>query len=968
MALQGVAAGPAELNRRVIAGVAELGGRRQRDQQRAPIANDQSSEFGSGSLCLCQDKSGTQSACHCGRSTRKRKMALQWRKFNFFDKDVVKDPESDQTLDRFKGMRITAWASGRGTLICGDADGNIHMADHSWNLSSFQAYAVRLSHLFQVKQANLLVSVGEDDEGIAPLVKVWNFDKRDQVGMPHCARMLRVAPGSKPVAVSCVSAHDNLLAVGFCDGSVLLVRGELMRERHSKQKIIHSDKNPVTGLAFRHVANQTVLFVATTDTVTAYNLSARDARTVLDMHGCSLSCTTLSNHTQDHQFVIGRNDALYFYQPDGRGPCLAFEGDKTKVLWFRNYLVVASRDTKTLARQGGVAALTIYDIQNKFMAYSAPFPDIIDVVSEWGSLFIISTDNKIYRLEEKDTQTKLDMLFKKNLYQMAINLAKSQHYDYEGLIDIFTQYGDHLNSKGDHDGAIQQYIRTIGHLEPSYVIRKFLDAQRIHNLTAYLQALHNQNLANKDHTTLLINCYTKLKDVQKLDEFVMTDRELNFDVETAIKVCRQAGYNKHALYLAKKYEEHDWFLKIHLEQEEKNVAQRQANFLEALQYISGLPFCDAESYLKKYGNTLVNELPEQTTDLLKKLCTSFKSPHVSSGEEEPQRARPEEFIHIYVNQTEFLLDFLEFMVQAQPGSSNVIYNTLLELYLHRDASDKPGAWQGREAKALELLKNTEAKYNLDQAMVLAQMHDFQAGVLYLYEKAKLYQQILHYHMDHRSYAQVIETCKKHGNKDSSLWVQALSYFAHSDDDCKDQIVEVLTHIDKQNLLSPLMVVRTLSRNSRATLATIRDYIVRRLQQDNEQVFDDERLVRQYREETEKMRAQIEELKTSAKIFQVMKCSLCRSPLELPAAHFLCQHSFHQHCLEGMTDTDTECPLCSSENKKVLDMIRHQEQMKDLHEQFHNQLERANDSFSVVADYFGRGVFNKLTLVTEPASD
>lgn len=60
-------------------------------------------------------------------------------------------------------------------------------------------------------------------------------------------------------------------------------------------------------------------------------------------------------------------------------------------------------------------------------------------------------------------------------------------------------------SKGDFDGAIAQYILTIGKLEPSYVIRKvlvaivtltivtllslaqFLDAQRIHNLTDYLK-------------------------------------------------------------------------------------------------------------------------------------------------------------------------------------------------------------------------------------------------------------------------------------------------------------------------------------------------------------------------------------------------------------------------------------------------------------------------------------------------
>lgn len=151
------------------------------------------------------------------------------------------------------------------------------------------------------------------------------------------------------------------------------------------------------------------------------------------------------------------------------------------------------------------------------------------------------------------------MLFKKNLFVMAINLAKSQHLDNDGLSEIFRQYGDHLYIKGDHDGAIQQYIRselllqtviiaklpvvsyipsmnnynqncfsfcrTIGKLEPSYVIRKFLDAQRIHNLTAYLQALHRQSLANADHTTLLLNCYTKLKDSSKVEEFIKVCQE-----------------------------------------------------------------------------------------------------------------------------------------------------------------------------------------------------------------------------------------------------------------------------------------------------------------------------------------------------------------------------------------------------------------------------------------------------------
>lgn len=34
------------------------------------------------------------------------------------------------------------------------------------------------------------------------------------------------------------------------------------------------------------------------------------------------------------------------------------------------------------------------------------------------------------------------------------------------------------------------------------------------------QTLHSKGLASADHTTLLLNCYTKLKDVDKLDAFI----------------------------------------------------------------------------------------------------------------------------------------------------------------------------------------------------------------------------------------------------------------------------------------------------------------------------------------------------------------------------------------------------------------------------------------------------------------
>ncbi len=60
------------------------------------------------------------------------------------------------------------------------------------------------------------------------------------------------------------------------------------------------------------------------------------------------------------------------------------------------------------------------------------------------------------------------------------------------MAEIRRRYGDHLYAKHDYDAAMAQYAATIGFMEPSYVIRRFLDAQRIHNLTSYLEELHSQ--------------------------------------------------------------------------------------------------------------------------------------------------------------------------------------------------------------------------------------------------------------------------------------------------------------------------------------------------------------------------------------------------------------------------------------------------------------------------------------------
>lgn len=107
--------------------------------------------------------------------------------------------------------------------------------------------------------------------------------------------------------------------------------------------------------------------------------------------------------------------------------------------------------------------------------------------------------------------------------------------------------------------------------------KQYLDTQRIHNLIEYLEELHDHGRATVDHTTLLLNCYAKLKDTSKLDSFIKAPGELKFDLETAIAMCRQGGYYEQAAYLATKHGENDMVVDILIEDSKK--------YAEAVEYI-----------------------------------------------------------------------------------------------------------------------------------------------------------------------------------------------------------------------------------------------------------------------------------------------------------------------------------------------------------------------------------------------
>ena len=332
-------------------------------------------------------------------------------------------------------------------------------------------------------------------------------------------------------------------------------------------------------------------------------------------------------------------------------------------------------------------------------------------------------------------------------------------------------------------------------------------------------------------------------------------------------------------------------------------------------------------------------MPQETTEVLKLLCTGRYD--TSSG----QRSDPSDFIHLYVAHPHHLRGFLDFIVaenNVKPSKS--VGNTLLELVLQDPDQES------RALAVMDVLDNPRMAYDDDHALILVQMHEMKRGELYLYEKLHMYQMVVQYHMEMRDDRSVIEQVKKHGEKDPSLWLLALKYFSErkaSDKYLKD----ILRSIDMN--IPPLQVVQALSQSKRLPLSVVREFILKRFQQDDARLAEDREEIEKFKQDTNRMRLEIEEMQSKAVVFKSTKCDLCNHELDPPSVHFMCKHSFHQSCLP---EYEMECQTCAPDHRHVLHVKQSLEQKAGNHEQFFTQLESSTDGFKTIAEFFGKGIF------------
>jgi len=472
---------------------------------------------------------------------------------------------------------------------------------------------------------------------------------------------------------------------------------------------------------------------------------------------------------------------------------------------------------------------------------------------------------------------------------------------------------------------------------------------------------------HKYYTALLLNCYVK-QGGTKLHELIASatfDKSM-FDTDTAIDVCKESQQHECAMLIAQKSGNLDQQLRIYIEDKK--------DYTKALELISQNMGIDTKpKYLRRFGPQLIKMIPEKAyaeivsvaEELIKK-----RAGEMANAAKYTQQFRW--LKEIFIDNKDLNKQFLDFQVTKDPLCDKEVFHSLIEWHLQDyhnakktmkeagSSSDEP-IIEKKKTDLLNLLTVYKEKYDKKHVLMLFEMYQVTEGVSMLCEMLELKNELMTYYMQNKDYENIISLCKKYGESDHNLWMQALTYFVGESaiptgTEALKYVKTVLTNLEEVSSISPLMVLQIISKNKLIKFSMIKGYLLKKLGKLHKTIDKNRKATQQLNEEIDKTKQNITTLRTTAQLFQLKECADCGKKLELPIFHFMCNHSFHEYCIASETPTK-ECPKCCLQAQQILDKKAQLLSQSENHEQFFKELKEGDKKFDVVAQYFGRGMFS-----------
>lgn len=576
-----------------------------------------------------------------------------WRQFPFFEGTPIKDPNYGSENDAlYSDPSISAICSTNKYIAIATNQSVIKLIDSQFEKKyQFQCYDLgwtitKLAFFYGLKHNSngFLVTIAER-QGLPLSLKLWNLDKllNPQYNMKkfdynstyHTICTVTNGQNNYPMTCFSYSKDYSIFAFGYSNGSVILVRGDILHDRGSKQRLIYENKEPITSINFK---DNLTLYISTISKIFTLSTTGKNNghldKILDDKEGSDINCSDIYLENNNRLLLTGRDECFQFYNLKGKSHSIQLNIPKKRIFVYRNrYVLFLSYTNSNLTESSIISSnrLIIIDLKNKYIVYNQSISSsIFDIFEYCDDLYVFLSDGSLLKLHEKPLKENIQILKNNELFQIAIKLTNesSSEFSKTDIMNLKKSYGFYLYEKGEFSDSIEQFMQCIPLGKTSEIISKFKESSKIQYLVKYLEKMIELEVSTADHINLLLISYCKLKrkddfilfinNIEVDEDFDILKKHKEFDMNIIIQLCKENEYFDLALLIAQKFNLSSIFVSIQLNDMNDAVS--------TIKYIESLTIDDLLRILIDNVSSLLNLLPNETTQLLIDVFTGKYTP------------------------------------------------------------------------------------------------------------------------------------------------------------------------------------------------------------------------------------------------------------------------------------------------------------------------------------------------------
>ncbi|CCK72160.1 tethering complex subunit PEP5 KNAG_0J00770 [Huiozyma naganishii CBS 8797] len=613
---------------------------------------------------------------------------MSWKQFQLWESVPLRDPQlgckepfySDPTLSAATTLSSKVAAS-ETTVIIAVAGNIVKLINLNKSKVRAQFVAVtdadyRITKLKIVGHFLLVVAEALGKPLLLTFYKVdlilasTNGSNKGKPKLSYHAKV-EVKNGNNTYPLSCLDISKDLscIALGFVNGKIIVVRGDLARDRGSRQRVIYEDANKEAITALSLTKDGTLCFASTLSHILVFNTFGRNRglpdAVLSETHGCDLNCTSWNGTLQEfvcYTSMAGQQPSLESYKVNNEKTVVQLPETvitsnmtpKRLLVWGDSHsLLVIDEETdsakNTALSVGKINRVIIIDTRYNIVCFNSIINDpILDILSYSRSeVCLLSTNGVLYRLSQHTFKEQINIVTQREDFSFALQLAQRNKLPTKETQLIHKDFADFLYRKGQLREATEHYIQCLDVVETSEVIFKYgveggTSSTNIQNLATYLWALVKSNAASEDHVSLLLIVLIKLKSVDQIDHFLhhfsreglyseeILENDIDddtffysnktlFDLQLVLSLFEESGMFMEAYQLARKFAK-----------DPVVVVSVLLNDLEeprsTLNYIKSLPVDDTLRIIIKFSKRLLECSPNETNVLLIDVFTGNYKP------------------------------------------------------------------------------------------------------------------------------------------------------------------------------------------------------------------------------------------------------------------------------------------------------------------------------------------------------